>query len=170
MFVVRLSGSSRFLRLHADARVAPGTICRQFGTHDRVPRIVNSTHIPTFRDRGREVTEFPESSQGAFLDRLAAGRLREGETLEQLFASFYDELHRVARRELRRGFGAALGPSTLLHETFLNIQHRELVKFTDHRQFISYAASAMRGIIVDHFRNRSSQKRGGMLKITSLPT
>jgi RNA polymerase sigma factor (TIGR02999 family) len=116
------------------------------------------------------VTEFPESSQGAFLDRLAAGRLREGETFDQLFASFYDELHRLARWELRRGHGAALGPNTLLHETFLNIQHRESVKFTDHRQFISYAASAMRGLIVDHFRNRNSQKRGGLLKITSLPS
>lgn len=92
------------------------------------------------------------------------------QNLDQLFASFYDELHRRARSELRRGSVATLGPSTLLHETFLNIRHLESVKFADPRQFISYAASAMRGLIVDHYRSRSSQKRGGLLKITSLPT
>src|SRR6185312_10758111 len=89
---------------------------------------------------------------------------------DQLFASFYDELHRRARSELRRGSMATLGPSTLLHETFLNIRHRESVEFADSRQFSSYAASAMRGLIVDHFRSRNSQKRGGLLKITSLST
>lgn len=92
------------------------------------------------------------------------------QTFDQLFASFYDELHRRARWELRRVSVASLGPSTLLHETFLNIQHRESVRFADPRQFVSYAASAMRGLIVDHFRSRSSQKRGGLVKITSLPT
>ena len=92
------------------------------------------------------------------------------QNLDQLFASFYDELHRRARSELRRGSVATLGASTLLHETFLNIRDRESVKFADPRQFVSYAASAMRGLIVDHFRSRSSQKRGGMMKITSLPT
>lgn len=91
------------------------------------------------------------------------------QNLDQLFASFYDELYRRACSELRRGSVAALGPSTLLHETFLNIQHRKSVKFVDPRQFISYAASAMRGLIVDHFRSRNSQKRGGLLQITSLP-
>ena len=109
-------------------------------------------------------------SQDALFDRLDAGRLGTGETLDQLFASFYDELHRRARWELRRGSVSTLGPSTLLHETFLNIQHRESVRFADGCQFISYAASAMRGLIVDHFRSRSSQKRGGLLKITSLPS
>ena len=112
----------------------------------------------------------PETSQGTLLDRLDAHRLGKGATLDQLFADSYDELHRRARKELRRGSVASLGASTLLHETFLNIQRRESVEFTDHRQFISYAASAMRGLIVDHFRRRNSQKRGGLLNITSLPT
>ena len=125
--------------------------------------IENQREVPT-------VMEYSKEPQSAFLETLETGRLGEGETLDQLFASFYDELHRRARWELRQGSVAALGPTTLLHETFLNISHRESVKFTDHRQFISYAARAMRGLIVDNFRNRKSQKRGGLLQITSLPT
>ena len=92
------------------------------------------------------------------------------QNLNQLFTRFYDELHRRARSELRRGSVGTLGPNTLLHETFLNIQHHDSIKFADSRQFISYAASAMRGLIVDHFRSRSSQKRGGLMKLISLPT
>ena len=114
--------------------------------------------------------EFPDMSQDALDDEPAAGKVGRRANFDQLFASSYGELHRRARFELRRESVASLGPSTLLHETFLNIQHRESVKFADHRQFIAYAASAMRGLIVDHFRGRSSQKRGGLLKITSMPT
>jgi RNA polymerase sigma factor (TIGR02999 family) len=106
----------------------------------------------------------------AFLKILEAGKLDHGETLDHLFTSFYDELHRRAKWELRQSAPVTLSPTTLLHETFINISRRESVTFTDHRQFIAYAARAMRGLIIDHFRNRRTQKRGGMLDISSLPT
>ena len=87
-----------------------------------------------------------------------------------LFAALYDELHRMAQRELRRNSHATLSPTTLLHETFLNISHRESLAFGDCGQFMSYAARAMRGLIVDYLRSRHAQKRGGEFEITSLPT
>jgi RNA polymerase sigma factor (TIGR02999 family) len=106
----------------------------------------------------------------AFLKILEAGKLDQGETLDHLFTSFYDELHRRAKWELRQGTPVTLSPTTLLHETFLNISHRDSLTFTDYRQFIAYAARAMRGLIIDHFRHRRALKRGGQLDITSLPT
>ena len=48
-----------------------------------------------------------------------------------LFAMLYEELHRMAQRELRRGAAVTLSPTTLLHETFLNISHRESLAFGD---------------------------------------
>ncbi len=92
------------------------------------------------------------------------------EARDRLFATLYEELHRMAKRELRRGAAVTLGPTTLLHETFLNISHRESLAFGDRGQFMSYAARAMRGLIVDYLRSRHAQKRGGDLEITSLPT
>jgi RNA polymerase sigma factor (TIGR02999 family) len=106
----------------------------------------------------------------AFLRILEAGKLERGQTLDHLFTSFYDELHHRAKWELWQRAPVTLGPTTLLHETFINISHRESVTFTDNLQFIAYAARAMRGLIIDHFRNRRTQKRGGMLDIESLPT
>jgi RNA polymerase sigma factor (TIGR02999 family) len=111
-----------------------------------------------------------EVPENAFVKIVEAGRLGDGQTLDYLFSSFYDELHRRAQWELRQGAPLSLGPTTLLHETFLNISHRESVTFTDHREFIAYAARAMRGLIIDHFRNRRTQKRGGLFEITELPT
>jgi RNA polymerase sigma factor (TIGR02999 family) len=88
-----------------------------------------------------------------------------------LFEKLYGELRRVAQRELKRRAAAlTLSPTTLLHETFLSIVGRASAVFTDNRQFISYAARAMRGLIIDYLRRQYSEKRGGRLEITSLPT
>jgi RNA polymerase sigma factor (TIGR02999 family) len=76
----------------------------------------------------------------------------------------------MARRELRRGANVSLTPTTLLHETYLNLSQRESLSFSGRGQFMAYAARAMRGLIVDYMRSRHAQKRGGEFSITSLPT
>ena len=89
---------------------------------------------------------------------------------DQLFVMLYDALRRMAQRELRRGAGVPLSPTTLLHETYLNISQRDSVAFSNRGQFMAYAARAMRGLIVDCLRSRHAQKRGAEFRITSLPT
>jgi RNA polymerase sigma factor (TIGR02999 family) len=89
---------------------------------------------------------------------------------DALFAALYDELHRMARRELsRRGMGVTLGPTTLLHEAYLDISDRERA-FPDRQRFMAYALRVMRGLIIDDARNRRTQKRGGQFEITALAT
>jgi RNA polymerase sigma factor (TIGR02999 family) len=88
---------------------------------------------------------------------------------DELFVSLYEELHRLAQRQLARsGPGVTLGPTTLLHEAYLNISQREGPAFPDRARFIGYAAKVMRGLIVDHARARAAQKRGGGFRITTL--
>ena len=89
---------------------------------------------------------------------------------EQLFAVLYRELHRLAQRELRRGAYLTMSPTTLLHETYLNLAERRNVSFPDRARFLAYAARAMRGLLIDYVRSRRAQKRGGAFEITSLPT
>src|SRR6185312_2700022 len=51
---------------------------------------------------------------------------------DALFTALYDELHRMARRELnRRGGGVTLSATTLLHEAYLDISAREGAAFPD---------------------------------------
>ena len=86
-----------------------------------------------------------------------------------LFAALYSELHGLAKRELgRHGFAATLGVTTLLHEAYLDMAARNGTSFPDRAQFMAYAARVMRGLIIDHARNRQAQKRGGQFEITSI--
>jgi RNA polymerase sigma factor (TIGR02999 family) len=86
-----------------------------------------------------------------------------------LFTVLYGELHRLAQRELARTNGpASIGPTTLLHESYLNMSKRDGSAFVDRGRFMAYAARVMRGLIIDYVRNRQAQKRGGGFEITSL--
>lgn len=88
-----------------------------------------------------------------------------------LFSALYAELHRLAKRELaRHGVSVSLGATTLLHEAYLDMAAREGLSFPDRARFMGYAARVMRGLIIDHARERRVQKRGGLFEITSLDT
>jgi RNA polymerase sigma factor (TIGR02999 family) len=102
---------------------------------------------------------------------IAAADRGDAPARQAVFSQLYDDLHRVARRELRRrGMGMTLGATTLLHEAYLDIAGREGVTFLDEGRFIGYAARVMRGVIVDYARRRQAQKRGGLFELTSLAT
>jgi RNA polymerase sigma factor (TIGR02999 family) len=88
-----------------------------------------------------------------------------------MFSALYDDLHRLARRELARsGSAMSLGVTTLLHEAYLDIADRDSSAFPDRARFMGYAARVMRGLIIDHVRSGHAQKRGGQFEITSART
>lgn len=90
---------------------------------------------------------------------------------DALFNELYAELHRLARRELRRqGSAGGFSATTLLHEAYLAMSSRQGVAFVDHARFMGYAARVMRGLIIDDLRRQRSQKRGGLFEITALRT
>lgn len=90
---------------------------------------------------------------------------------DALFATLYDELRRLARREVRRASPHdGLGTTTLVHEAWLDINQSPSLAFASPGHFLAYAARMMRGLVIDRVRARHSQKRGGGLVITSLDT
>lgn len=91
-------------------------------------------------------------------------------TSREVFAELYADLHRMAARELRRNPAATLSPTTLLHETFLNMPRCEPGKFGSEAEMLAYTARVMRTLIIDYLRNRNALKRGRDFEITSLPT
>jgi len=103
---------------------------------------------------------------------LLIGEAEKGDGLaaSKLFDVLYAELHRLARRQLaRQGFPVSLSTTTLLHEAYLDMAGQEGRSFPDQGRFMAYAARVMRGLIIDHARNRLAIKRGGQFEITSLP-
>ena len=104
---------------------------------------------------------------------LLVSALERGEAsaADAAFGQLYDELHRMARRELARGgSGVTLGATTLLHEAYIDMSGRAGTSFPDRARFMGYAARVMRGVIIDYARSRQAQKRGGQFEITSLQT
>ena len=102
---------------------------------------------------------------------MAAAELGDGAAKESLFSVLYAELHRLAKRELgRRGGQDSLGATTLLHQAYLDIAQRSGPEFPDQARFMGYAARVMRGLIIDHARDRHALKRGGQFQITAFDT
>jgi RNA polymerase sigma factor (TIGR02999 family) len=100
---------------------------------------------------------------------MAAAERGEVSAADALFSALYAELHRLAKSQLsRQGAQMSLGATTLLHQAYIEIAERDALSFPDRARFMGYAARVMRGLIIDHARNRRAQKRGGQFEITSV--
>ena len=109
-----------------------------------------------------------EPDLGALMDAADRG---DAAAREALFSRLYAELHRMAKRALARNGGPIpISTTTLLHETYLDMAGREIGSFPDHARFLAYASRVMRGLLIDHARRGSAQKRGGRFEITGLKT
>jgi RNA polymerase sigma factor (TIGR02999 family) len=87
---------------------------------------------------------------------------------DALFSALYSELHRISKRELaRQGGMVSLSATTLLHQAYIEIAAKDGSSFPDNGKFMAYVSRVMRGLIIDHARNRCAQKRGGQFHITS---
>jgi RNA polymerase sigma factor (TIGR02999 family) len=95
---------------------------------------------------------------------LRASRGGNREALDRVFSLLYDELRRVAHRQLLSRQGdATLNTTALIHEAYLRMVNQNQVDWEDRAHFFGYAARTMRAIIVDYARRRSSGKRGGRM-------
>lgn len=109
-------------------------------------------------------------SAGDIAGLIALADRGDRDAIATLFTRLYRELHRVAARQLRTAApGAMLSATTVLHECYLDMA-RNAPGFQDRAHFIAYAARAMRGLIIDHIRERRALKRGGEFHLTSLDT
>ncbi len=91
----------------------------------------------------------------------AHGRGEEG-AFDQLMPMVYNDLHRIARRQLRRGRrGGTLNTTGLVHEVYLKMVDQQRASWKDRSHFFAISARAMRQIIVDYARQKLAAKRGG---------
>jgi RNA polymerase sigma factor (TIGR02999 family) len=86
----------------------------------------------------------------------------EGDTLGGLFPIVYDELRRLAHRQLGNEMGErTLDTTDLVHEAYLRLVDESLVTQRGRAYFFAAAAQAMRRVLVDRARRRGAAKRGG---------
>ena len=84
------------------------------------------------------------------------------EVLEELLPLVYDELHKQARRYLRRERrDHTLQTTALINEAYLKLIDQREVNWASRAHFFAVAANLMRRILVDHARAKHREKRGG---------
>lgn len=81
---------------------------------------------------------------------------------EQLVPLVYDELYRIARRQMSKERGEhTLQPSALVNEAFIRLIEYDQVNWQNRQHFFSLAAKMMREVLVNYAAARTRQKRGG---------
>jgi RNA polymerase sigma-70 factor, ECF subfamily len=87
------------------------------------------------------------------------------EAMERLVPLVYNELRRLARRQLsRERAGHTLDSVALVNEAFINLTADEGLALQNRAHFFGVSANAMRRILVDYARARNADKRGGGLR------
>src|SRR5262245_37209476 len=93
---------------------------------------------------------------------LLAWRGGDGSALDRLVPVAYEELRRIARRQLgKESADHTLDTTGLVHEVYLKLIDHSRVQWNDRAHFFAIAATAMRRILVDQARRRGAWKRGG---------
>jgi RNA polymerase sigma-70 factor, ECF subfamily len=101
----------------------------------------------------------PPSEVTRLLEAAVAG---DSGALDRLLPLVYEDLRRVARRQLdREGGGHTLQTTALVHEAYLKLAGSGSVSATSRAHFLAIAARAMRQVLVDYARRRKAAKRGG---------
>jgi RNA polymerase sigma factor (TIGR02999 family) len=82
--------------------------------------------------------------------------------LDRLVPVVYDELRRIAHRQLRgERSDHTLDTTGLVHEAYLKLSRLDRIEWGDRAHFLAAAAGAMRRILVDYAVARRTGKRGG---------
>jgi RNA polymerase sigma factor (TIGR02999 family) len=96
---------------------------------------------------------------------LQATSRREDHAQEELFRLVYEELRRMAAgRMAREAAGQTLQPTALVHEAWLQLVGAGDRTWQNRAHFFGAAADAMRRILIDAARRKSTLKRGGGLE------
>ena len=101
-------------------------------------------------------------ADSAVTDLLASAEAERGDVMARLVPLVYDELRRMAHRQLsREGGPCTLDTTGLVHEAYLKLADQDTVPIRNRSYFFAAAARAMRQVLVDAARRRNRLKRGG---------
>jgi RNA polymerase sigma factor (TIGR02999 family) len=107
-----------------------------------------------------------ESTVTQLLQRWSVG---DREALKQALPLIYDEMRRIAHREMRRERGPrTLQATAIVHEVFLRLLEQRGPEWTSRGHFFAFSAHLMRRILVDDARHRQRLKRGHGLERATL--
>jgi RNA polymerase sigma factor (TIGR02999 family) len=100
---------------------------------------------------------------------LRAARDGDADAIDRIVPLVYEDLRRLARRQLGRGFGhESVRPTELVHEAYVKLSAGGAEAAVDRAHFLAIAARAMRQVLVNEARHHKAAKRGGGWKRATL--
>jgi RNA polymerase sigma factor (TIGR02999 family) len=97
----------------------------------------------------------------AITDALFALRDGAPDAMDRLAPLVYEQLKRIARRQLRaEPTGHTLSTTALVHEAYLKLVDQTRAEWQDRGHFFAVASGAMRRILVDYARRYRAARRG----------
>ena len=116
----------------------------------------------------QKAVQSAEAAVGEVSQLLCAWSGGDQNALERLTPIVYDELHRLARRHMRRERpGHSLQTTALVNEAYLRLVDYKRMQWQNRAHFFAVSAQLMRRILVEHAR-RHNLKRGVELQHVSL--
>jgi RNA polymerase sigma factor (TIGR02999 family) len=104
----------------------------------------------------------PALSPKVVTELIEHARSGDQRALDRLLPVVYDELRRIAARQVRRERqGGTLQATALVHEAYMRLAQDSQLSFQNRAHLLGIAARAMREILIEHARARGAQKRGG---------
>src|SRR2546422_6004004 len=87
--------------------------------------------------------------------------------LERLTPIVYEELHRLARRYMKRERpGHSLQTTALVNEAYMRLVDYERMQWQNRAHFFAVSAQLMRRILVEHARSHNLKRRGGVQHVS----
>ncbi len=100
---------------------------------------------------------------------LAKWASGDQEAAEQVLPRVYEELRRIAARQLRQERDAhTLQATAIVHEAYLRLVGQAGLEWPSRAHFFAFAAHLIRRILVDYARIRNRAKRGGEFEKVTL--
>lgn len=91
-----------------------------------------------------------------------AARGGNSSAVGEIYARLYTDLRHIAQKRMRQlNNRAMLDTTSLVHESYIKLIKTGSLVVDNRHEFLAYASSVMRSVVVDFIRQSLSQQRGG---------
>jgi RNA polymerase sigma factor (TIGR02999 family) len=112
-------------------------------------------------------TDMKPDSVESITRLLVDAQAGNGDAWSRIYSALYDELHRIARSQIRHRTLGRVSATSLVSESWLRLANAKF-SVENRRHFIAMVARAMRFVLVDETRKEMAEKRAGGLLALSL--
>jgi RNA polymerase sigma factor (TIGR02999 family) len=101
-------------------------------------------------------------AEGDFAAKVRRARAGDAAALDEVMPLVYEELRRIAGRQMgRERRDHTLQPTALVHEAYLRLFDAATLEVRDRAHFLALAARVMRRLLINHAEARNAEKRRG---------